>query len=158
VIGFAGNANSGKTALIAALVRELRADGGRMFAAGAEAVAVCAPGATVVMRATAGEPSLDAIIAGMAEESALVCASMNAWSVQPLRMISCSRPLSTATFVPARGAMCTSAAFAGTVSRGSMTTSLGGFGPASRSRMRDQSTVCVAALLCPTSRIASVRS
>jgi amino acid transporter len=39
------------------------------FAAGAEAVAVCAPGATVVMRATAGEPALDVIVAGMAESA-----------------------------------------------------------------------------------------
>jgi molybdopterin-guanine dinucleotide biosynthesis protein B len=89
VIGVAGHADSGKTTLISALVRELRArslhvgcvkhaphgidldgkDGDRMFAAGAEAVAVCAPGATVVMRATAGEPALDVIVAGMAESA-----------------------------------------------------------------------------------------
>jgi hypothetical protein len=62
------------------------------------------------------------------------------------------------TFVPGLGARCTVAAFATGVSRGSTQTIFGGFGPASRSRMRVHSTVCVSATLCPYSAITSAES
>lgn len=50
---------------------------------------------------------------------------------------------------------CTAALLATGVGLGSTTTSFGGFGPVSRSRMRIQVTACVSAMLWPKSRMVS---
>src|SRR5437868_11020359 len=62
-------------------------------------------------------------------------------SVWPPAMSRLSKPLSSATFVPTRGARWTSASRAVGVRRGSTTTSAGDFGPARRSSTRAHMTV-----------------
>ena len=62
------------------------------------------------------------------------------------------------TFVPGRGAMWIVAWSATGVCRGSTHTIAGGVGPASRSRIRLQSTAWVSAMLCPYRQITSAWS